>query len=88
MNATTPAPDPLVSLLAIAAALNADPLHAHTTWEADAQQMARLIAQLAESGRLPDAQADEPDEPSECAICVPGQCPGPDQCVGWLGDTR
>lgn len=26
----------------------------------------------------------ETDEPSECAICVPGQCDGPG-CPGWLG---
>lgn len=32
--------------------------------------------------------ADEPDEASECAICVPGQCPGPDLCPGWLGPTE
>jgi hypothetical protein len=29
--------------------------------------------------------ADEPDEASECAICAPGQCPGPEKCPGWLG---
>ena len=32
----------------------------------------------------PDRYADEPDEPSECAICPPGQCPGP-ECPGWPG---
>jgi hypothetical protein len=29
-------------------------------------------------------QADEPED--ECAICVPGQCPGPD-CPGWRGES-
>ena len=28
-------------------------------------------------------QADEPDD--DCAICVPGQCPGPGECPGNYG---
>lgn len=42
----------LDELLAIAAALNANPMRAHTTWEADAQAMARLVEHLAVTGRL------------------------------------
>ena len=61
------APDPLDELLTIAAALNADPLRARTTWEADAQTMARLVARLVADGRLPWI---EPGPPRSDALRV------------------
>jgi hypothetical protein len=28
---------------------------------------------------------DDPEPVDDCAICVPGQCPGPDDCPGNYG---
>jgi hypothetical protein len=44
----------LTELHTIAAALNANPMRAYSTWEADAQRMAALIAQLTHAGAIPE----------------------------------
>jgi hypothetical protein len=44
----------LTELHTIAARLNANPLHAYTTWEADSQRMAALIQQLTRAGVIPE----------------------------------
>jgi len=49
----------------------------HATYPAEAAPAARCC------GTEPCTQDDGGE--GECAICVPGQCPGP-SCPGWLGD--
>lgn len=67
----------MTELAAIAAALNADPLHACSTWEEDARRMAQLIGQLTRRGVLPAAPEFVPLDPgAACRNCGGGPVNG------------